>query len=110
MTDSNYYVYGPFLALLLLTSCGYGYYRIYLKNDHRVVPPTVVAATFVTVDQSEDNCQTELFLLEAVALPTSTNSDDPDHRNDLIPEHTELHIHAVGATGPIIAESCVAYI
>jgi hypothetical protein len=110
MTDSNFYVYGPFLALLLIISCGYGYYRMYLKNDHRAVPPTVVAATFVTVDQSQDNCQTELFLLEAVALPTSVNFDDPYNGNDLIPEQTEVHIHAVGTSGPIIAQSCVAYI
>jgi hypothetical protein len=83
---------------------------MYLKNDHRVVPPTVVAATFVTVDQSQDNCLRELFLLEAVAHPTLVNFDDPDYRNDLIPEQTELHIHAVDTSGPIIAQSCVAYI
>lgn len=110
MTNSNYYVYGPFLALLLLTSCGYGYYRIYLKNDHFGTPPTVVAATFVTIDQSGQNGQTELTVQEAVALPTATDHDGTDSGNDLIPVETEAHVHAIGSCGPIIAQSCVAYI
>ena len=107
-TDGQYYLFGAFAVMSILMACGYTYYKVYMKNDHLLVPPTVIASTFVTVEGSQFASNVE-YMNEHSGESTIGNAGNRlDDRNDMIPEPTNELPHAIKSNA-IVAQHCIAY-
>lgn len=107
-TDGQYYLFGAFAVMSILMACGYTYYKVYMKNDHLLVPPTVIASTFVTVDGSQFASNVEFIVERTGASAMGNDLNRLEDGNDMIPEPTGELPHAIKSNA-IVAQHCIAY-
>lgn len=107
-TDGQYYLFGAFAVMSILMACGYTYYKVYMKNDHLLVPPTVIASTFVTVEGAQFASNVEFIDEHTGASTIGNDGNRLEAGNDMIPEPTENLPHAIKSNA-IVAQHCIAY-